>query len=155
MSLDSTGQKIAQPLRRSAEPPAPGPKRRALDLALEFDAGQRSGGRRAEVVGRHGDHQPRVGERRVPARQAHAVHDHPVRLGRRRHDPAAGAHAEAVDAALGCVGGQLVERGRKLGMAGGGAVLNLIDERLRVLDPDADGDRLAFERDAAAPAAQP
>ena len=116
--------------------------------ALELDSRQRSGAGRAEVLGLDRDDQPGVGERRVAAREAHAVDDHAVGLGRRRHDPAARAHAEAVDAALARGGRQLVEGRRQLGVARGGAVLDPIDERLRVLDAHADRDRLALDGDA-------
>ncbi len=125
MSLTRPARKSPSRCAGARNRPPPGLKRRPLDLALEFDPGQRPGAGWPEVVGGHGDDQAGVGERRVAARQAHAVDHHTVGLGGGRHDPAARTHAEAVDAALGGVGGQLVERRRQLGVAGRGAVLNL------------------------------
>ena len=95
------GQEVAEPLGRRAEAAAARAKRRLLDRALQLDAASGPAAGRAEVVRADGDDQPGVRERRVAARQAHAVDDDAVGLGRRRDDPAARAHAEAVDAALG------------------------------------------------------
>ena len=87
-------EEIRQPLRGRAEAAAAGAERGLLDPPLQLDARQRPGRRGAEVGGLDGDDQARVRERRVAPRQAHAVDDDAVGLGRGRHDPAARAHAE-------------------------------------------------------------
>ena len=102
------------------------------------------------VGGRDADHDAGVGVALVAGILAHAVGDDAPRLGGRGHHGAARAHAEAVDrAAVRAVMHELVVGGAQPRMAGSSAVAAAVDERLRMLDAQADGERLRLDRNAA------
>ena len=82
-------EEIREPLRRRAEAAAAGAEGGLLHPPLQLDARQRPRRRGAEVGAGDGDDQARVRERRIAARQAHAVDHDAVGLGRRGDDPAA------------------------------------------------------------------
>src|SRR5690606_17155891 len=93
-------QEVGDARRGRAELAAARAERGALDAALQRDAAERALEAGAfPVPWLERDDETRVGERGVAAREAHAVDDDAVRLGRRGDDPAAGAHAKREDAA--------------------------------------------------------
>jgi hypothetical protein len=107
-------------------------------------------GQWAEVLRLDGGNQAGVGEGRVAPGQAHAVDDHFVILGGCRDDPAAGAHAERMHAAVADLGGEAVACGRQQArpfLPGIEVILVAVDERLRVLDAETDGEGLGFQQD--------
>src|SRR4029453_2382582 len=88
------------------------------------------------------DDESAVRERRVTARQAHAVDDDALGVGAGRHDESARTHAEAVDAASVDLRRELVERRRHLAGVAQAAVLARIQPGLGMLDADADREAL-------------
>ena len=118
-----------------------------LDAALQLHASQRMIA--AEVLGADADQQRAVGVDTVAGIAAHAVGDDAARLAGGGDDAAAGAHAERVDApAGGQMQRELVIRRAEGGVGRKSAVLRLIDQRLRMLDARADGERLLRQRKA-------
>src|SRR6185369_9623431 len=126
---------------------AAGREGRRFPLPLEFDAGQ--GVARVIDLGRYVDDDAAVGVALGARILAHAVgHDTAGLRGGGDHG-AARAHAEAVGgAAVGAVVHELVVGGAEQRMAGRGAEAGAVDQRLRVLDADADREGLGFDIDA-------
>src|SRR6185369_10058381 len=119
-----------------------------LPVALKLDTGQRASG---VVVGRDADDDAGVGVPFVAGVLAHAVGDHAAGLRGRRDHGASGAHAEAVDrAAVAAVVDELVVGGAEERVPGLGSEAAAVDERLRVLDAEADREGLRFEEDSTA-----
>ncbi len=102
------------------------------------------------ILGFDGDDHAAVGEGGVPAGEAHAVDDDFVVFGGGGDDEAAGAHAKGVDAAVVDFGGEAVAGGGEQAGAflmPGKVVLEVVDERLGMLDAQADGEGFLFEAD--------
>ncbi len=139
----AAGQEVADQLGRRRICAAAGLERATLPVALEGDAGERM----ARVVGgRDADDDAGVGVALVARILAHAVGDDAAGLGGRRHDRAAGTHAEAVDrAAVARVMHELVVGSAKDLIAGIGAEPAMIDQRLRMLDAHTDRERLGLD----------
>ena len=99
---------------------------------------------------RDADHDAGVGIALVARILAHAVGDDAARLRGRGDHRAARAHAEAVDrAAVRAVMHQLVVGRAEQRVAGVLAEAAAVDQRLRMLDAEADGEGLRLDRDAA------
>ena len=112
-------------------------------MPLEGDARQRITGkiRRRDTHDNAG-----IGVAFVAGILAHAIGHHTAGLGCGRHHGAAGAHAEAVDAAaVGAVMHQLVVGGAERLVTGPRAVAAAVDQRLRMLDAKTDGERLGLD----------
>ncbi len=117
-------------------------------MPLKIDTGERSA--RIVDLRRDADHDTGVGIAFGARILAHAVGDKTARLGRRRHDSSARAHAETVDrAAIFAVMHELIVGRSKNGMLGIRTKTAGINERLRMLDAHADGERLRLNVDAA------
>src|SRR5713101_8468326 len=121
-----------------------------LPVPLKLEAGQSSVKTRLfEVLHRDGHHDARVGELGVAPRVAHAVGALEAFLGGRGDDDSARTHAKRVNPPKLAphleVLGQLVVRGRKLGVVGGTPVLNPVHQLLRVLGAKADRERLGLQ----------
>ena len=104
----------------------------------------------AVVLRRDADDDAGVGVALVARVLAHAVGDDAARLRRRRHHRAARAHAEAVDgAAVARVVHELVVGRAEDRVAGVRAEAGAVDQRLRMLDAEADRERLGLHVHAA------
>src|SRR6185369_1837125 len=143
----AAGEEVADALGRRRVGAAAGREGRRFPLPLEFDAGQ--GVARVIDLGRYVDDDAAVGVALGARILAHAVgHDTAGLRGGGDHG-AARAHAEAVGgAAVGAVVHELVVGGAEQRMAGRGAEAGAVDQRLRVLDADADREGLGFDIDA-------
>ena len=138
----ATGEEVAHGLGGRGVVAAARGEGRLLPFSLEAHAGQRVVA--AEVLGRDGDQQRRVGVFAVAGEIAHAVDRHAALLAGRGYHRAAGAHAEGVgSAAVGQMDAQLVVRRAQRRMIGRRAVLGAVDHRLAMLDARADGEGLA------------
>src|SRR5450830_650299 len=137
------GDKVTDQLRRGFVVAATEDKGVGLQALLQLDTGQRA----ARIVDFRGDadDDPGVGITFVARVLAHAVGDHPVWLGSRRHHGAARAHAEAVDrtTVLGVVH-QLVVGRAEFRVPGVLAQARAVDQRLRVFDTETHRERLGF-----------
>src|SRR5450830_247914 len=137
------GDKVTDQLRRGFVVAATEDKGVGLQALLQLDTGQRA----ARIVDFRGDadDDPGVGITFVARVLAHAVGDHPVWLGSRRHHGAARAHAEAVDrtTVLGVVH-QLVVGRTEFRVPGVFAQARAVDQRLRVFDTETHRERLGF-----------
>src|SRR3989338_1504779 len=119
-----------------------------LPAALELHPGQWVAG--IILLGRNAHHDAAVGVALVARILAHAVGDHPPRFRGGGDHRAAGAHAEAVyRTPVAGVVHQLVIRRAELRVARVLAVTCAVDQRLRVLDAEADQERFGFDVDAA------
>ena len=102
------------------------------------------------ILRRDPAHDRRVGVALVARVLAHAVGDHAPRLARGRDHGAARAHAEAVDRApVAAVVHQLVVGRAEQRMPRLRPEARLVDQRLRVLDAEADREGLGFDEHAA------
>src|SRR5262249_7259951 len=105
--------------------------------------------RAGEVVYRDRNHDPRVRKLCVAARVAHPVGALQPGLGWRRDHHPSGAHAKRVDATdLAAdveILGELVIGGWKLAAPRGGAVLDSVDQLLRMLGAKSDRERLGLD----------
>ena len=100
------------------------------------------------ILWRDADDEAGVGVPLVARILAHAVGHHAAGLAGRRHHGAARAHAEAVDgAAVAAVMRQRIGRRAQIRVAGAGAEHRPIDPRLRMLDAEADRERLGLDMD--------
>ena len=133
----AAGEEVPEPLHRRRVSPAAEHEGRAFPAPLEIQPGQRFGA--AEVLRPDADEQRAVGVAAVAGEAAHPVGHDAVRLGGRRHDLPARAHAEGVDRPIvGAVVHQLVLGGAEARMPGGRAVLRAVDAGLVVLDTHAE-----------------
>ncbi len=124
------------------------PGRRAARTAA--GSGCPPAGGAAQLVRIDRDDQAAVGERRIVPALAHAVGAEVARVADAGHHVAARAHAEREQvAAAGPDRGTVVGRAQRR-VAGVTAVPGLVDRRLRLLDPDAELERLGRDRHAAA-----
>ena len=102
------------------------------------------------VLRRDADHDAGIGVALVARILAHAVGHHALRLRGGGHHGAAGTHAEAVDrAAVLRVVHQLVVGRAEDRVAGVGAEARAVDHALRMLDAEADRERLGLHEHAA------
>jgi len=124
--------------------PPPPQQSASLQRPLEFDP--RQGPAATEVILAHRGHQGAVGKGRVAKRAAHPVRHDPARLGTPGNHHAAGAHAEGIGgtARLAIIKGEAIVSGRQRRMVPR-AVLNPVDQRLRMLHPDPDGKGLRLQ----------
>ena len=146
----AAGDEIGDALGGSHLPVAPLAAGQLLELLLEVQAGERAPLRleAGEIREAHLRDEPRIGIGRGAAAGRHTVHDRLGRLGHRRNDEAARAHAEGVDAAAGLLADERVGGGGEVFAALGAVVLDAVDESLRVLDADPHGERFGLESDA-------
>ena len=145
-------EEVADQLRRRVVVAAAEREGLRFPVPLEGDAGQRAaaGIELGVVLRRDADHDAGVGVALVARVLAHAVGDHAAGLGGRGDHGAARAHAEAVDRApVAGVVHQLVVGRAEQRVAGLRAEARAVDQRLRVLDAEADRERLGFDEHAA------
>ena len=145
-----TPHQVCEALRRRDETTAPRRIRRGLERGLISDPGERVGRIEARVDQLGGadlGDQARVGEAAVTRAGAHAVDDLHAGVGRGRDDEAPGAHAEREHRAAGGLLDEAIGGGAEGRVPGEAAVLQAVDQGLRVLDADAEREGLEGQAD--------
>lgn len=143
----AVGNEIGQPLGRRHLCAAPGPPGGLLEVTAELQSGQLAPlpAQMLEIGQPHFRHDTRISPPRIAPRRGHAVHDTLRRVGHGRYDDAARTHTERVDTPSAHLGRQGIG-GRGQVFASGTVILYLVDESLRMLYPDAHGERLGLQQ---------